>query len=232
MEDLIHDYGVLRCNICNACTCPPSEEALISFLDDSNPFKPISDDDCAWLSRFFIFGEHFLEAEHAPSASSETIYFATGLCRKRRNGIHIQKSKILSELIGQGYRIIPGEASDENIVTSQRTVYELIAKGRLRGGHDHLVVHQSCYQGIFQRILKRHSNQSSVNMPHDSQSAIGTLFECIRESKKKQCNYLCDSPQRVTRAMYKRRNEFQQDKAWRTERRVSSVLPKGLTDKD
>ena len=91
MGDIFGEKSSLFCSICKACTCPPGDELLISFLDVSNPFNPINDDDVAWLSRFYIAVRDIGQGASSPSTLPEVKYFMSGLCRLRRGKVLIQK---------------------------------------------------------------------------------------------------------------------------------------------
>ena len=172
--------GNIFCDICKTCTCLPSENSLIHLLAENNPAGPTTEEDVAWLSRFYIVGHK----KASPNMDPEPTYFITDICRRRRDEIHIRRGKVAIGVNFGNTNSIRGDGASEVLSMKSFDVAALARRPKLEDLYDHwVVVHQRCYEAIFLRVLVQYERNDASITSHQSQTFYNALYESLPKAQ-------------------------------------------------
>ena len=190
-----------HCCICGACFCIPSDELLLSYINDSDYQKPITDDDVLWLSRFRILAKYSPQAagiEHQDRVIKDgrlSPCFLSGPGRFRRSKAEFLRGDLFDLYFGEECSSVKGEEPDELLVMQDLSLWAFVeARARYE---EVLVFHQVCYDGILNRVLKSSKRKKFLNHRTDPFNLINLHASLLSQrimGEKSNCGMFSPSP--------------------------------------
>ena len=220
----------LYCAVCAACFCIPSEELLLSYLDESSPYKPITEDDVHWLGRFYIilnYGDqsaNLTPPERHHDSQSENAnhivdsWFLSGPGRIRHSKVEFQRGNIPLLPVGVKCHRLKGEAEKEVIGMSFPALSKALHDPMRH--EEILLVHIGCYDGILRRAVE-HIKPGSRNGEKTGSINMNDVHTALLKTHYKTEKNLCAFNAEPPRALFEAGSSFFR-KDWIHRRRVGS----------
>jgi len=222
-----------HCFLCGACTCVPDDETLVSYIDDSSPYKPINDDDVLWLRSFRIMGRIYsgtrTEGTHNDDDEDHTedqspASFLTGPVRARGSRFQFLRGTAAGVQFG-GCTTVSGTGPEELLSVSRENLLDYLSHQAWNA--ELLVVHTACYDGIFFKVVE-HVRRKELprNTKISGSLNIDNVHACLKKLRLDTAEFSCLFRQDPwLRGHRKSEAELAEEKLrWARKRRVSHSL--------
>ena len=195
-----------RCAICGACFCVPSDDTLLSFINPSSPYKPITDDEVLWLRHFRLWGLRTepepVEADpfQAPGEAQE-IYFLSGRGRIHRSQLEFLRGDVEGMPFGETCSTVRGQGKDEVLAIPlhgfpRESTYTMPSTSRSNTPLARLqFVHLECYDGVLPSVISYVLSKDHRRKQLRTESLtprFGIMYQAVMQSyasvKKHKCS--------------------------------------------